>query len=196
MLPVLLAVLVSNAVAQMFTPSLYESIIILKKLPHLPDLNSHKIYNVSGNLYQWIISILSKFLVDKFMNKDVTMIDVNADARRIRELLGNFKYSVFPLVDSSTNRILIGSITRTEMSRSIEMSMTRPLESASVNPGLNKKYELYIRLYYIIRMYDNYKIRFEIRIFSKSIDIQYKHQQWYQIKLVCIDCTQCFRYYL
>jgi len=119
-LPVLLAVLVSNAVAQMFTPSLYESIIILKKLPHLPDLNSHKIYNVS---------------VDKFMNKDVTMIDVNADARRIRELLGNFKYSVFPLVDSPTNRILIGSITRTEMSRSIEMSMTRPLESASVNPA-------------------------------------------------------------
>ena len=47
-LPVLLAVLVSNAVAQLFTPSLYESIIILKKLPHLPDLSSHQMYNVSG----------------------------------------------------------------------------------------------------------------------------------------------------
>ena len=72
------------------------------------------------------------------MNRDVVMIDVNADSRRIRELLGNYKYSVFPLVDSAdpTRRILIGSITRSQMSKSLEMSMTRPLEVASVNPGL------------------------------------------------------------
>merc|ERR1711931_129932 len=38
-------------------------------------------------------------------------------------------------VDSIQNKILIGSITRSEMSKSLEMSMTRPLESASVNPA-------------------------------------------------------------
>ena len=137
-LPVLLAVLVSNAVAQQFTPSLYESIIMLKKLPHLPDLNSHKIYNVSGKIIRpvvgWFKSVF--FLADKFMNRDVVMIDVNADSRRIRELLGEYKHNVFPLVDSLQSRILIGSITRSEMSKSLEMSMTRPLESASVNPGM------------------------------------------------------------
>ena len=70
------------------------------------------------------------------MNRDVVMIDVNADSRRIRELLGEYKHNVFPLVDSLQSRILIGSITRSEMSKSLEMSMTRPLESASVNPGM------------------------------------------------------------
>lgn len=136
-LPVLLAVLVSNAVAQQFTPSLYESIIMLKKLPHLPDLNSHKIYNVSGKKIWSVVGwFKSVFLADKFMNRDVVMIDVNADSRRIRELLGEYKHNVFPLVDSLQSRILIGSITRSEMSKSLEMSMTRPLESASVNPGM------------------------------------------------------------
>ena len=75
------------------------------------------------------------FVVDQFMNKKVVMIDVNADSRTIRELLGQYKHSVFPLVDSQQSRILIGSITRSELSRSLEMSMDRPLECASVNPA-------------------------------------------------------------
>ena len=62
-LPVLLAVLVSNAVAQQFTPSLYESIIMLKKLPHLPDLNSHKIYNVSGKIIRSVVVNIINFVV-------------------------------------------------------------------------------------------------------------------------------------
>ena len=74
------------------------------------------------------------------------MIDVNADSRRIRELLGEYKHNVFPLVDSLQSRILIGSITRSEMSKSLEMSMTRPLESASVNPGMGINIENYSEL--------------------------------------------------
>ena len=80
------------------------------------------------------------------MNRDVVMIDVNADSRRIRELLGEYKHNVFPLVDSLQSRILIGSITRSEMSKSLEMSMTRPLESASVNPGMGINIENYSEL--------------------------------------------------
>ena len=69
------------------------------------------------------------------MNKKVVMIDVNADSRSIRELLGMYKHNVFPLVDSLESRILIGSITRSELSKSLEMSLDRPLECASVNPA-------------------------------------------------------------
>ena len=64
------------------------------------------------------------------MNKKVVMIDVNADSRTIRELLGQYKHSVFPLVDNHQSRILIGAITRSELSKSLEMSLDRPLECA------------------------------------------------------------------
>lgn len=117
-LPVLLAVLVSNAIAQYFTPSFYDSIIVQKKLPHLPDLRSYQNYNTC---------------VESFMKRDVSMIHASADARTIREILGRFRYSVFPLVDSLQNRLLLGSISRVELSHAVEMSMPRPLESATVN---------------------------------------------------------------
>ncbi|XP_014665771.1 PREDICTED: chloride channel protein 2-like [Priapulus caudatus] len=41
-LPVMLAVLISNAVANMLQPSIYDSIIRIKKLPYLPDIISSK----------------------------------------------------------------------------------------------------------------------------------------------------------
>lgn len=37
-IPILIAVLISNAVASLLAPSLYDSIILIKKLPYLPDL--------------------------------------------------------------------------------------------------------------------------------------------------------------
>jgi len=117
-LPVLLAVLVSNAIAQYFAPSFYDSIITQKKLPHLPDLRSYQNYNTC---------------VENFMKRDVAVIHAMADATQIREILGRHKYSVFPLIDSVENKVLLGSITRTELSHSVEMSMPRPLDSATVN---------------------------------------------------------------
>ena len=36
--PIMIAVLVSNAIAVHLTPSIYDTIILLKKLPYLPDL--------------------------------------------------------------------------------------------------------------------------------------------------------------
>ena len=101
------------------------------------------------------------------MNRDVVMIDVNADSRRIRELLGEYKHNVFPLVDSLQSRILIGSITRSEMSKSLEMSMTRPLESASVNPGAGINIE---------NLSEGNPFKEISYLFPK------KHQQWYPIK--------------
>lgn len=36
--PVMIAVLISNAIAALLQPSMYDSIILIKKLPYLPDL--------------------------------------------------------------------------------------------------------------------------------------------------------------
>ena len=42
-LPVLMAVLAANAIAQSFQPSFYDGTIIVKKLPYLPWIRSRKI---------------------------------------------------------------------------------------------------------------------------------------------------------
>lgn len=46
--PVMIAVLISNAIAALLQPSMYDSIILIKKLPYLPDLlpsSSGKFHN-------------------------------------------------------------------------------------------------------------------------------------------------------
>lgn len=44
----MLAVLIANAIASFLQPSLYDSIILIKKLPYLPDLlpGSSGMYNI------------------------------------------------------------------------------------------------------------------------------------------------------
>lgn len=37
-IPIMIAVLISNAIASLLSPSIYDSIILIKKLPYLPDL--------------------------------------------------------------------------------------------------------------------------------------------------------------
>lgn len=37
-IPIMISVLASNAVASLLAPSIYDSIILIKKLPYLPDL--------------------------------------------------------------------------------------------------------------------------------------------------------------
>ena len=41
-LPVMIAVLIANAIAQLLQPSIYDSMIQIKKLPYLPDILSSK----------------------------------------------------------------------------------------------------------------------------------------------------------
>ena len=47
-IPILIAVLISNAVAALLEHSCYDSIILIKKLPYVPDIlpSSSKAYNV------------------------------------------------------------------------------------------------------------------------------------------------------
>lgn len=42
-LPILMAVLMANAIAQSFQPSFYDGTIIVKKLPYLPWIRCRKI---------------------------------------------------------------------------------------------------------------------------------------------------------
>ncbi|KAG8130250.1 hypothetical protein E2320_017033, partial [Naja naja] len=101
-LPMMVAVILANMVAQSLQPSLYDSIIQVKKLPYLPDLGWNQIskYNI---------------FVEDIMVSDVKFISSNCKYRDLKDVLQNTTVSTFPLVDSPDSMILMGSVERTEL---------------------------------------------------------------------------------
>ncbi|XP_076390957.1 chloride channel protein 2 isoform X5 [Megachile rotundata] len=111
--PIMIAVLISNAIAALLQPSIYDSIILIKKLPYLPDLlpSSSGMYNV---------------YVEDFMVRDVRYIWHGITYQKLKEILKeNRKLRGFPLVDNPDSMILLGSIQRLELIKLIEKHIGR-----------------------------------------------------------------------
>ncbi|KAK9505379.1 hypothetical protein O3M35_009453 [Rhynocoris fuscipes] len=112
-IPIMIAVLIANAIAALLQPSLYDSIILIKKLPYLPDLlpSSSGIYTV---------------YVEDFMVRDVKFIWNNMSYHELKAILKeNRNLRSFPLVDNPANMILLGSIQRLELIKIIEKHVGR-----------------------------------------------------------------------
>lgn len=87
-IPVLIAVLISNAIAALLQPSCYDSIIMIKKLPYLPD-----ILPASSGAYN--------LFVDDFMIREIKYIWYGMTYRELRDMLRDGKkLRGFPLVDN------------------------------------------------------------------------------------------------
>ncbi|KAL1777613.1 chloride channel protein 1 [Sigmodon hispidus] len=101
-LPMMVAVILANMVAQSLQPSLYDSIIQVKKLPYLPDLGWNQ---------------LSKFtiFVEDIMVRDVKFISASCTYGDLRNLLQTTTVKTLPLVDSKDSMILLGSVERSEL---------------------------------------------------------------------------------
>ncbi|XP_037944560.1 chloride channel protein 2-like [Teleopsis dalmanni] len=111
--PVMIAVLVSNAVAALLQPSMYDSIILIKKLPYLPDLlpSSSGMYSI---------------YVEDFMVRDVKYIWHGISYLKLKEVLkANKTLRSLPLVDTPDNMILLGSVQRYELIKMIEKHIGR-----------------------------------------------------------------------
>ncbi|XP_051864173.1 chloride channel protein 2 isoform X3 [Drosophila albomicans] len=111
--PVMIAVLVANAVAALLQPSIYDSIILIKKLPYLPDLlpSSSGMYSI---------------FVEDFMVRDVKYIWHGISYQKLKEVLKiNKTLRSLPLVDSPENMILLGSVQRYELIKIIEKHIGR-----------------------------------------------------------------------
>ncbi|XP_016532118.1 chloride channel protein 2b [Poecilia formosa] len=95
-LPVMIAVILANAVAQSLQPSLYDSIIRIKKLPYLPELGwgHHEKYNIR---------------VEDFMVRDVPYITLNCCYRDLRNVLMSKHLKTLALVESAgdTETVLV-----------------------------------------------------------------------------------------
>ncbi|XP_017336233.2 chloride channel protein 1a isoform X1 [Ictalurus punctatus] len=101
-LPMMVAVILANMVAQGLQPSLYDSIIQVKKLPYLPELGF-------GHISQYNI------FVEDIMVRKVKYLCSQSTYREVLYLLDSTSLKNFPLVDSKESMILLGSIERSEL---------------------------------------------------------------------------------
>ncbi|XP_016356879.1 chloride channel protein 1 [Sinocyclocheilus anshuiensis] len=101
-LPMMVAVILANMVAQGLQPSLYDSIIQVKKLPYLPELG---------------IGHISKYniFVEDIMVKKIKFLSPQSTYRELNDLLESTSLKTIPLVDSKESMILLGSIERCEL---------------------------------------------------------------------------------
>lgn len=92
---------------------MYDSIILIKKLPYLPDLlpSGSNMYNV---------------YVEDFMLREVKYIWKGISYQRLKEVLKENKtLRSLPLVDSPDNMILLGSVQRYELIKMIDKHIGR-----------------------------------------------------------------------
>ncbi|KAK5883331.1 hypothetical protein CesoFtcFv8_019669 [Champsocephalus esox] len=101
-LPMMVAVILANMVAQGLQPSLYDSIIQVKKLPYLPELGF-------GHMSQYNI------FVEDIMVRRMKFISSQSSYREVKHLLDSSSINSIPLVDSKDSMILLGSIDRLEL---------------------------------------------------------------------------------
>ncbi|GIX79872.1 chloride channel protein 2 [Caerostris extrusa] len=116
-LPVIIAVLIANAVAQSLQPSIYDSIIQIKNFHTCPPSFPlhHKYFSRAHNVY-----------VDDIMVREIVYIWEGATYREIKSILrSNKRLQSFPLVESSESMILLGSVQRMELMRLLERHLGR-----------------------------------------------------------------------
>lgn len=112
-LPVMIAVILANAVAQALQPSLYDSIIRIKKLPYLPELGwgHHEKYNIR---------------VEDIMIRDVRYITLNCTYRDLHNVLLTGQLKTLALVETAESMILLGSIERAQLQSLLSQQLGRP----------------------------------------------------------------------
>ncbi|CAJ0599140.1 unnamed protein product [Cylicocyclus nassatus] len=120
-LPVMIAVIVANVVCSYFQPSIYDSIIIIKELPYLPEVShcSPDFHSIVAE--QIMVTDL------KYIWKDMTYFEMKSMIESNRRLKS------FPVVLDKESLILLGSVSKKVLSDLIENKVgpqARQLEAA------------------------------------------------------------------
>ncbi|XP_071538119.1 chloride channel protein 2-like isoform X3 [Panulirus ornatus] len=105
-IPIMIGVLISNCISSLLQPSIYDSMIRIKKLPYLPDI----IATTSSDVYN--------IYVEDVMVRDVKFIYYGVTYTELKRILKeNRKLKYLPLVDKPESMILLGSVQRIELVR-------------------------------------------------------------------------------
>ncbi|KAM9243118.1 chloride channel protein ClC-Kb isoform 3-T3 [Dugong dugon] len=115
-LPVLMAVLAANAIAQSCQASLYDGTIIVKKLPYLPWIRGR---NISSH----------GVIVEHFMNCTITTLAKDTPLEEVVKVVTSTDVAEYPLVESTESQILVGVVRRAQLMQALQT------ESPSWAPG-------------------------------------------------------------
>uniref|UniRef100_W5MMQ1 Chloride channel K n=1 Tax=Lepisosteus oculatus TaxID=7918 RepID=W5MMQ1_LEPOC len=112
-LPVVLATLISNALCRRYQPSFYDGIIILRKLPYLPQvLKSHP--------------ELRAVRVEQAMRLEPKALARSGRLAEVRSALASCQDPEFPVVDTHETLVLLGSVCRSELVRFLHLHAEEP----------------------------------------------------------------------
>ncbi|XP_026916115.1 chloride channel protein ClC-Ka isoform X2 [Acinonyx jubatus] len=106
-LPVLMAVLAANAIAQSFQPSFYDGTIIVKKLPYLPWIRGRKISS-------------HRVTVEHFMNATITTVAKDTPLEEVVKVVTSTDMATYLLVESTESQILVGTMERTHLVQALQ----------------------------------------------------------------------------
>ncbi|XP_018426878.1 PREDICTED: chloride channel protein ClC-Kb-like [Nanorana parkeri] len=125
-LPVLIAVLIANAISQSCQNSFFDLIIIIKKLPYLPKLAMGK--NCAHDV-----------CAEDFMVTDLTYLVKGFKYKGIRNLLKSSDLQQYPIVDSEECKILLGSVSRKTLTKLLtdQLSPERRMQYMMEQNGTN-----------------------------------------------------------
>ncbi|NXD88711.1 CLCKB protein, partial [Halcyon senegalensis] len=101
-LPVVLAVLVANAITQKHQPSFYDGTIIVKKLPYLPRIRSRHMAS-----YQVV--------VEEFMERRVVALAKGGGFEEVLAALDASADTEYPVVESTGSPTLVGTVSRAQL---------------------------------------------------------------------------------
>ncbi|NXI36701.1 CLCKB protein, partial [Galbula dea] len=102
LLPIVLAVLVANAITQKHQPSFYDGTIIVKKLPYLPRIRSRHVAS-----YQVV--------VEEFMERQVVALAKGDGFEEVLVALDASADAEYPVVESTGSPTLVGTISRAQL---------------------------------------------------------------------------------
>ncbi|NWI31668.1 CLCKB protein, partial [Sula dactylatra] len=102
LLPVVLAVLVANAITQKHQPSFYDGTIIVKKLPYLPRIRSRHMAS-----YQVV--------VEEFMERRVVALAKGGGFEEVLVALDASADAEYPVVESAGSPTLVGTVSRAQL---------------------------------------------------------------------------------
>lgn len=120
-IPVLVAVIVSNAISTLLQPSLYESIIMIKKLPYLPNILPSRsgnlpsefvlFFTLNFNVFFLTMVAIHSIFVEDFMNRNVKYIWHGITFGELKNLIADSQgIRSFPLLGDTGNPLINYSV--------------------------------------------------------------------------------------
>nr|XP_056720914.1 chloride channel protein ClC-Ka isoform X2 [Euleptes europaea] len=121
-LPVTLAVLIANAIAQKSQPSFYDGTIIVKKLPYLPRIRSRHIGSY-------------KVTTQEFMNTEFLALSKDATFQEILRVVTSTEDLEYPVIDNTETGMLVGMVQRSELIKLLQTSDATNCPFAQTRPN-------------------------------------------------------------